>query len=104
MDIIEDILGEVGLSGYINRDSFDLARSDTLSYHIGVRFENLEAGRAIREIASRCLDIENIPLCGEEDFGKFTWWPKYRHYGMVSGAWHFNGGLTDASGNGHTLF
>jgi hypothetical protein len=48
-------------------------------------------------------DVENIALCGEEDFTGFSWWPKYRHYGLVSGAWPFNGGLTDASGHGHTL-
>jgi hypothetical protein len=49
-------------------------------------------------------DIENISLCGEEDFTRFSWWGKYRNYGLVSGAWHFNGALTDASGNGYTLF
>ena len=48
-------------------------------------------------------DVENIALCGEEDFTGFSWWPRYRNYGLVSGAWHFNGGLTDASGHGHTL-
>jgi hypothetical protein len=48
-------------------------------------------------------DVENIALCGEENFGKFCWWPRYRDYGKVSGAWHFNEALTDASGHGHTL-
>jgi hypothetical protein len=48
-------------------------------------------------------DVENIAVCGCEDFNRFSWWPKYRNYGKVSGAWHFNGGLADASGNGHTL-
>ncbi|MCX5893969.1 MAG: hypothetical protein NTW80_13585, partial [Deltaproteobacteria bacterium] len=48
-------------------------------------------------------DVENIALCGEEDFGRFSWWPRYRNYGLVSGAWHFNGALTDASGHGHSL-
>jgi hypothetical protein len=48
-------------------------------------------------------DIENIPLCGEEDFTRFSWWKKYRDYGLVSGAWPFNGALTDASGHNHTL-
>ncbi|MBI4795868.1 MAG: hypothetical protein HY790_08550 [Deltaproteobacteria bacterium] len=48
-------------------------------------------------------DVENIALCGEEDFTGFSWWPKYRNYGLVSGAWHFNAALTDASGHGHTL-
>ena len=55
VDIIEDILAAVGLSAYRNADSFVLARSDTLSYSIGVCFENLEAGKAIQEIVSRCL-------------------------------------------------
>jgi hypothetical protein len=49
-------------------------------------------------------DVENIPLCGCEDFGRFSWWPKYRNYGLVSGAWPFNGALTDASGHGQTLY
>lgn len=49
-------------------------------------------------------DVENIALCGCEDFGQFSWWPRYRNFGKVSGAWHFNGALTDASGNGHTLW
>jgi len=48
-------------------------------------------------------DVENIALCGCEDFGRFSWWPRFRNFGTVSGVWHFNGALTDASGNGHTL-
>ncbi|MFP3866872.1 MAG: LamG-like jellyroll fold domain-containing protein [Desulfobacteraceae bacterium] len=48
-------------------------------------------------------DIENIALCGEENFGEFGWWPRYRHYYKVVGFWHFNQGLSDASGKGHTL-
>ncbi len=48
-------------------------------------------------------DVENIALCGEEDFGRFSWWPRYRDFGKVTGSWHFNGGLTDASGKGHKL-
>ena len=48
-------------------------------------------------------DVENIALCGEEDFLRFSWWRRYRDYGQVAGFWHFNGGLTDASGNGRTL-
>lgn len=49
-------------------------------------------------------DLENIALCGEENFGKFCWWPRHRNYGKVSGAWHFNAALTDASGNGHAFW
>lgn len=49
-------------------------------------------------------DMENITLCGEENFGKFCWWGRHRDFRKVSGVWHFNGALTDASGNGHTLW
>ena len=48
-------------------------------------------------------DLENIALCGEENFGKFCWWPKYRDYGKTVGFWHFNEALSDASGKGHAL-
>ena len=48
-------------------------------------------------------DVENIALCGEEDFLRFSWWRRYRDFGKVAGFWHFNGTLTDASGRGHTL-
>ena len=48
-------------------------------------------------------DVENIPLCGEEDFLRFSWWRRYRDFGRVAGFWHFNGALTDASGQDRTL-
>lgn len=48
-------------------------------------------------------DVENIALCGCEDFGRFSWWPRYRNYGKMVAAWPFNGALADASGRGHTL-
>ncbi len=48
-------------------------------------------------------DVENIALCGEEDFLRFSWWRRYRDYGKVAGFWHFNGALTDASGEDHSL-
>jgi hypothetical protein len=48
-------------------------------------------------------DVENIALCGEEDFLQFSWWRRYRDFGKVAGFWHFNGALTDASGHGHVL-
>jgi hypothetical protein len=48
-------------------------------------------------------DLENIALCGDENFGKFCWWPKWRDQGRLTAAWLFNGALTDASGKGHTL-
>ena len=48
-------------------------------------------------------DVENISTCGEENFGRFCWWPRYRDYGKVAGFWHFNTALTDASGKGHDL-
>ena len=43
-------------------------------------------------------DIENIALCGEENFGQFCWWSKYRHYGKLAAAWRFNGDLVDETG------
>ncbi|MBM4274596.1 MAG: hypothetical protein FJ134_09090 [Deltaproteobacteria bacterium] len=55
VDIISDILTEVGLEEAIHRDSFDLARSLTPEYAIGVRFENVSAAQALREILKRCL-------------------------------------------------
>jgi hypothetical protein len=48
-------------------------------------------------------DVENISLCGEEDFNRFSWWPRHRDFGQTGGFWHFNGALTDASGRGRTL-
>ena len=46
-------------------------------------------------------DLENVALCGEENFGKFCWWPKYRDYGKLRGYWPFNDSPQDASGNGN---
>jgi hypothetical protein len=48
-------------------------------------------------------DLENIALCGEENFGRFCWWSRHRDYGKAAGVWHFNGCLTDASGKNHPL-
>jgi hypothetical protein len=48
-------MGEVGLNSVINHDSFALAKSLTPEYAIGVRFENVTAAQAIREIVRRCL-------------------------------------------------
>lgn len=55
VDIITDILAAVGLSPAIQQDSFDLAKSLTPDYAIGVCFENLMAAQALREILKRCL-------------------------------------------------
>jgi len=55
VDIIRDVLHEVGLDQAIHQDSFDLAKSLTPEYAIGVCFENLTAAQAIREIVRRCL-------------------------------------------------
>jgi hypothetical protein len=55
VDIITDILEEVGLGQAMHEDSFALARSLTPEYVIGVCFENLSAAQAIREIVKRCL-------------------------------------------------
>ncbi len=46
-------------------------------------------------------DLENITLCGEENFGRFCWWPRYRDYGSISASWHFNEALLDGSGGGN---
>jgi hypothetical protein len=55
VDIVEDILEEVGLGDHLNQDSFALAKSLTAEYAVGVSFENLAAAQAIREIVKRCL-------------------------------------------------
>ena len=55
VDIVTDILAEVGLSPAIHQDSFGLAKSLTPEYAIGVRFENVSAAQVIREIVRRCL-------------------------------------------------
>jgi hypothetical protein len=55
IDIMSDILGEVGLDSAIHPDSFALAKSLTPDYAIGVCFENLTAAQALREILRRCL-------------------------------------------------
>jgi len=55
VDMVADILAEVGLDAAIDEDSFALAKSLTPEYAIGVRFENLTAAQAIREIVRRCL-------------------------------------------------
>lgn len=55
VDIIEDILTDVGLATYINALSFAAAKEATLTYAIGVRFENLTAARAIQLITQPCL-------------------------------------------------
>jgi len=55
VDIITDILAAVGLSPAIQQDSFDLAKSLTPNYAIGVCFENITAAQALREILKRCL-------------------------------------------------
>jgi hypothetical protein len=55
VDIVTDLLTELGLSSAISQDSFALAKSLTPEYAIGVRFENITAAQAIREIVRRCL-------------------------------------------------
>ena len=55
VDMVADILAEVGLDQAIDQDSFALAKSLTPEYVIGVSFENLTAAQAIREIVRRCL-------------------------------------------------
>ncbi len=55
VDIILDILTEVGLAEAVDQDNFALAKSLTPDYAIGVCFENLTAAQAIREIVRRTL-------------------------------------------------
>jgi hypothetical protein len=55
VDMVADILAEVGLDQAIHQDSFALAKSLTPEYVIGVSFENFTAAQAIREIVRRCL-------------------------------------------------
>jgi hypothetical protein len=55
VDILTDILTEVGVSQAIHQDSFALAKSLTSDYVIGVQFENQTVAQALREILSRCL-------------------------------------------------
>lgn len=55
VDIMTDILSEVGLGQAIHRDSFALAKSLTSAYAIGVCFENKPAAFALREVLRRCL-------------------------------------------------
>jgi hypothetical protein len=53
VDIITDILTEVGLAEAIDQDAFTLAKGLTPDYIIGVCFENITAAQAIREIVQR---------------------------------------------------
>jgi hypothetical protein len=55
VDIVTDILTEVGLGEAIDQDAFDLAKSLTPEYAVGVCFENIPATAALREILSRTL-------------------------------------------------
>lgn len=55
VDILGDILAEVGLSQAVDQDAFALAKSLTPEYAIGVCFENVTAAQAVREIVRRCL-------------------------------------------------
>jgi hypothetical protein len=55
VDMVADILAEVGLGQAIHQDSFALAKSLTPEYVFGVRFENVTAAQAIREIVRRGL-------------------------------------------------
>jgi hypothetical protein len=74
VDMVADILEEVGLDQAIHQDSFALAKSLTPEYAFGVRFENYTAAQAIREIVRRCLydlwidfgEIKIRPYLGED--------------------------------------
>jgi hypothetical protein len=55
VDIMLDILGEVGLEEAVHQDSFELAKSLTPEYAVGVCFENIPASQALRELLMRSL-------------------------------------------------
>jgi hypothetical protein len=55
VDIMADILAEVGVDQAMNQDAFALAKGLTPEYTIGVCFENITAAQALREILQRCL-------------------------------------------------
>ena len=55
VDMVADILAEVGLEAAIHQDSFALAKSLTPEYAMGVSFENVTAAQAVREIVRRSL-------------------------------------------------
>jgi hypothetical protein len=55
VDIIMDMLSEVGLNEAIDQDSFALAKSLTPDCAVGICFENVTAARAIRELVQRTL-------------------------------------------------
>jgi hypothetical protein len=55
VDILEDILAEVGLSAALDQDVFALAKGLTPEYTIGVCFEDVTAAQAVRDILRRCL-------------------------------------------------
>jgi hypothetical protein len=55
VDIMLDILSSVGLGEAIHQESFDLAKSLTPEYAVGVCFENIPASQALREILRRSL-------------------------------------------------
>jgi hypothetical protein len=55
VDIMLDVLSAAGLDEAINQESFDLAKSLTPEYAVGVCFENIPASQALREILRRSL-------------------------------------------------
>ena len=55
VDIITEILDEVGLTDYVDEVSFSNARQDLADYQIGVRFEGVAAWKAIQAVCVTCL-------------------------------------------------
>jgi hypothetical protein len=55
VDIMLDIFTEVGLGEAVHQESFELAKSLTPEYAVGVCFENMPASQALREILRRTL-------------------------------------------------
>lgn len=55
IDIISEILEEVGLTDKIDEISFSNARQELSDYQIGVRFEGVPAWKAIQAVCTTCL-------------------------------------------------
>jgi hypothetical protein len=55
VDIMLDIFTAVGLGEAVHQESFELAKSFTPEYAVGVCFENIPASQALRELLRRSL-------------------------------------------------
>lgn len=55
IDIVQEILEEVGIESYVDEISFSNAKQELADYQIGVRFEGVPTWKAIQAICSTCL-------------------------------------------------